>query len=364
MVRIFIIGAGVIAREHAAASHLLHEPVELHVFDPNAEALGTFKSKEPEAIVHDTLDDLLAGAAEPNDIVVVATPPGTHAELALRGFASGRHVLSEKPLGMDLRDARRMLEAARGAGKLLGDCSVRFLGYQAETFIRDQLAAGALGELYHATCRHRVARGRSGIEYQPSSRWFLDRSKSGGGVLMDWSVYDLATLFDLLEPVKVEVRDAWTAQPRTASDPTDSVFDVETHVGAAMHLTLATGKTLSLSYERASCTHGKPGSLLEIEGTEGAMEWEWLPYINNNTAAILGSDENGQPRQERHEFGIEGATNWHHRPLVSFHERVARGSTSDSIVNERALFNFAVVQAIYDVASTGERRSVDIATLA
>ncbi|WP_299723066.1 hypothetical protein [Devosia sp.] len=80
------------------------------------------------------------------------------------------------------------------------------------------MAAGALGELYHVTCRHRTQRGRSGIEYQPEGRWFLDRAKSGGGVLMDWSVYDLATLF---EPTRVEIRDAWTAQPRTGADPAD-----------------------------------------------------------------------------------------------------------------------------------------------
>jgi predicted dehydrogenase len=364
LVRGYLVGAGVIAREHAAASHLLGEAAELHVCDPNPAALAAFTSHEPGAIIHDSVDAMLSEPARADDIVVVATPPQTHADLAIRGFASARHVLCEKPLGMDLEQAQRMLRAARAAGKHLGDCSMRFLGYEAEDFIRATLRTGQLGPLYHVTCRHRTQRGRSGIEYQPESRWFLDRSKSGGGVLVDWSVYDLATLFDLLEPVRVEVRDAWIAQPRTGADPGDVVFDVETHVGASMRLTLADRSTLALSYERASATHGAAaGDLLEIEGRDGAIDWEWLPYLAGSTAALVRLDQAGKPTEEEHRFSSEGTVNWHHRPLLFFHQKV-RGSTSaPAIANERALFNYAVIQAMYGVAATGQAQVVDMAEI-
>lgn len=357
MVRIYLCGAGAIARQHAAATHFLGEPVELHVFDPSKHAVDELVAKEPGAIVHESVDSLLAEPARPGDIVIVATPPASHADLAIRGFASGRHVLCEKPLGMSLSDGRRMLHAARTAGKQLGDCSMRFLGYGASAFIRAQLEANAFGALYHVTCRHRFVRSRSGIEYQPETRWFLDRSKSGGGVVLDWSVYDLATVFDLFSPLEVEIRDAWTAQPRTSADPRDVTFDVETHVGATMRVTTVDGHTFALSYERASCTHGSPSALMEIEGLDGAATWNWLPYVEDNTAAIVRSDAGAAVKTAEHTFSNEGTPNWHHRPLLFFHDHL-KDDPSPLVANETALFNFAVVRGIYEVAETGRALTV------
>src|SRR5262245_29152709 len=50
------------------------------------------------------------------DAVIVATPPHTHAPLALEAIAAGRHVLCEKPFASDVAEARQMLEAAEAAG--------------------------------------------------------------------------------------------------------------------------------------------------------------------------------------------------------------------------------------------------------
>ena len=44
--------------------------------------------------------------------VVIATPNYTHKSLILKAFASGSHVLCEKPLGMNLQETKEILEAA------------------------------------------------------------------------------------------------------------------------------------------------------------------------------------------------------------------------------------------------------------
>lgn len=49
-------------------------------------------------------------------VVTIATPPNTHAELALTAIARGCHVLCEKPFAYDAAEARRMTEAAEAAG--------------------------------------------------------------------------------------------------------------------------------------------------------------------------------------------------------------------------------------------------------
>ncbi len=50
------------------------------------------------------------------DAVTIATPPHTHAELALEAIAAGRHVLCEKPFARDATEGRVVLEAADAAG--------------------------------------------------------------------------------------------------------------------------------------------------------------------------------------------------------------------------------------------------------
>ena len=71
---------------------------------------------------------MLSQPAREGDIVVVATPPDTHADLAVQALHSGRHVLCEKPLALTVAEARTMLEAARARNRRLGCCSARHQG--------------------------------------------------------------------------------------------------------------------------------------------------------------------------------------------------------------------------------------------
>ncbi len=50
------------------------------------------------------------------DIVTVATPPHTHADIVLETIAAGKHVMCEKPFARDLEEAKRMQAAAEEAG--------------------------------------------------------------------------------------------------------------------------------------------------------------------------------------------------------------------------------------------------------
>jgi predicted dehydrogenase len=65
--------------------------------------------------VYDDFDDMLARANA--DVVIIGTPPDSHASYCLKSFAAGAHVLCEKPFVSSLDEADRVMAAAEAAGK-------------------------------------------------------------------------------------------------------------------------------------------------------------------------------------------------------------------------------------------------------
>ena len=81
--------------------------------------------------------------------VVLCTPAATHADLACRCFAAGRHVFVEKPIATTVGDAQRMIAAARTAGKkLMVGHYLRYMPHHAKA--RDLIRAGRLGAVFSA----------------------------------------------------------------------------------------------------------------------------------------------------------------------------------------------------------------------
>ena len=359
--RIYLIGAGVIARHHAAAiAHLPDgERISLAVADPNPEAVATFVEQFGQARVFADAAAMLAEPPRDGDVVIVATPPFTHHDLAIAALRGGRHVLCEKPLAMTQREAREMLATARNAKRLLGCCGNRFLGLATNEETKRIVESGALGDLYHATFVNRRQRGRSGIEYQPATRWFLDSRQSGGGTLMDWSPYDLTTLNHILNPVRVDVLAAWLKTPETALDlPLGTVVDTEQHIGATLRYCRRDGQTINVTFERAACTHGPERVAVEIEGTRGAVTWDWLDWLGAGRV-IVTRDRDGQVVAETATLGLGTPLHPHHRPLVFFHRRV-QGAEPLAVVDEQAVFNFSCLRAIYDCVRSGQPQLVSL----
>lgn len=358
--RIYLIGAGYIAREHAAAIALLPDPatVQLAVADPSPAAREGFLAQFPGTRVVADAEELLAEPAQANDIVIVATPPFVHRDMTIRALESGRNVLCEKPLAMKATEAEEMVAAARSAGRLLADCSSRFLGLPTTEIVRDLVAAGELGPLTQATFVHRVQRFRTGIEYMPESTWFLDSRRSGGGVLMDWGCYDLTTLIDVLRPVRVEVTAAWSVNPETEIDLSPGVvFDTDQQIGASLVFHRSGGERVPIIYERAAATHGQKRQIVEIEGRRGAVRWDWLDWAGDDRVTVT-TDQHGQPFETTHHPGRPAAPA-HQRPLLALAARL-RGEPSDSVVGDQALFSFRCLRAIEDAATSGRPQTVTL----
>jgi predicted dehydrogenase len=352
-IRIFMAGAGAIARHHARSMQKLPESqsIPLFVSEPDARTLEDFTSEFPQARCYADTSQMLAQPAQPDDLVIIATPPFLHYPLAALALESGRHVLCEKPLVMTAPQALKLLEIAQAHHKLLADCSSRFVGVPSTERVKELLSQRALGEVYHVSWVNKWQRSRPGIEYQPASKWFLDKSKSGGGPLLDWASYEFSTLNDLFNPTHIEVKHAWLARPQTEVDPPGVVFDIETHGGASMVYSLPGGERVAVTYERSNGTHGAERQFFEIEGSLGALSWDWMMF-KQQVEVRVSQDQAGKVVSEVFNVESDQKLTLHDRPL---HYMIAaiEGKPNQAILNERAVFNFLCTQALYRVAESG-----------
>lgn len=124
------------------------------------------------------------------DIVDIATPTFTHAEIALAALARGKHVLCEKPLGRNLKECEVLAAAAKKAQTVNMVCH-NYRRIPAIALAKRMLDEGALGRLYHF--RARYAQDRLADPEFPVD-WRLQKETSGSGVHSDINshIVDLA----------------------------------------------------------------------------------------------------------------------------------------------------------------------------
>jgi predicted dehydrogenase len=131
-----------------------------------------------------------AFAADPDiDLVIIATPPNTHAELAIQMMAAGKHVVCEKPLAISKRETDAMIEMAEKQGVHLSCHQNRRwdVDYLA---IRQALREGLIGELYYMETF-------VGGFHHPCGYWH-SHDKISGGLTYDWGAHYLDWIVSLM----------------------------------------------------------------------------------------------------------------------------------------------------------------------
>lgn len=156
------------------------------ILEPQMELAERAQQLAPDAAIVGDFEELLRCGA---DGVVIATPSALHSEQAIAAAESGLAVFCQKPLGTNLRETGRAINAARTANRLLHvDLCYRFLAGVDK--IHQLVQSGELGEIHSADFTFHNA-------YGPDKRWFYDPRLSGGGCLIDLGIHlvDLALWF-------------------------------------------------------------------------------------------------------------------------------------------------------------------------
>ena len=359
--RIYLIGAGKIADAHAGVCAQIAEAIELHAADPEEGAREVFKSKHPKAILHSTSDEMLCTESRPDDIVVVATPPALHHAETLRALRSGRHVLCEKPFAMDMEQAAEMVAEAERLGLKIGCCSRRPFAWPLNEKARAVVQEGSLGRIYLVDWIDRAERGRRGLDgFSKGVWWSLDKSKAGGGLLMDLTPYDVSIWMKVFDPSRITILKAVIERIHVPADIPDGVTnDVESHVSATIEFQLRDGATFIMRFERSDSNHGPEFHQHFIHGLDGGLTWDLMGY-GDRTMRHYTSKANGEPHCTQIEEPVQPIPeSYLLHPLPQFALHVA-GKASSALTGTNALNHFSIIQALYRCAEANEPVTIQL----
>jgi predicted dehydrogenase len=251
-VRVGLLGYGAIGHEHSRAVRAVDGLALAAVCDTAQERLDIAAEAAPGVATTTSAEVLLD--RDDVDLVVISTPPSSHARWALQAIAAGKHVVLEKPFAIRTSEADEVLAAATEAGLLA-------VVYQNRRFDPDHLAVrriiqrGDIGEVFH------VETFVGGYGH-PCNLWHSDEGVSGGA-FYDWGSHLLDQVLDLI-PTQIEYV--------TAAAHKRQWFDVTNADHSRVTIRFTDGV-------EAEFTHSDLAAALKprwyVLGTQGAIVGQW-----------------------------------------------------------------------------------------
>ena len=210
-----------------------------------------------------TIEDLLADPSI--DLVINLTVPKVHAKVSMDILRAGKHVYSEKPLGLDVQEGQAVIALAKEKGLRVGCAPDTFLGAGLQT-CRKVIDDGWIGQPVAATA-FMLAGGPE--SWHPNPAFFYQK---GGGPMLDMGPYYITALVHLLGPIKaVSAMATATRSERlaTCKEQYGEMLPVEvpTHNSGSLLFESGVIGTISISFDIVGHTH-KP---IEIYGTQGSL---------------------------------------------------------------------------------------------
>ena len=178
--KVAIVGCGNISHCHTQ-SYQKNPNVEIVACcDINEKRAQKYASDYHIKSYYDSIDKLLENEKE-LDAVSVCTWNNGHYECAMKAMKAHKHVLVEKPMAMNAKQAQEMEDEAKKQGVVLQVGFVKRFAKTTEVF-QDFQKADTFGDIFLTKAIYTRRLGNPG-------GWFSDKDKSGGGPLIDLGVH-------------------------------------------------------------------------------------------------------------------------------------------------------------------------------
>lgn len=289
-----------------------------------------------------TVEELLA---DPEiELVVNLTIPRAHVEVGLKALEAGKHVYSEKPMGVSTEEAQKLVKLAAEKGLRIGCAPDTFLGAGGQT-ARKSVDEGAIGKPIAGTA---FMCGHGHESWHPNPAFYYD---IGGGPMLDMGPYYITALVNILGPAKrvagittkaFEERIATSAAVAGLHIP----VKVSTHLTGVIEFMNGALVTLIMSFDMWK--HALP--CIELYGTEGSIkvpdpngfggrvavsaakaDWQEVPLAFPQNARMIGVIDMVQAIRSGRKHRVNGDLAYHVLEIMTAFDKSSQSGTHTEI---------------------------------
>lgn len=258
------------------------------------------------------------------DIIYVVLPNSMHAEYVIRAAKAGKHVITEKPMGVSVKECQQMIDACKKAGVKLS------VGYRLhfEPFTQEAMRIGqqkVFGKV-------KLVESSDGFKIGDPTQWRLKKSLAGGGAMMDVGVYAIqaARYSTGEEPISVTAQEFKT-DPVKFKEVDETIFwQMEFPSGAVSN----SATTYASSTERLfiSCESG----WVELRPAYG-----YGPLAGRTSKGELNIPQTNHQALQMEDFA-----------------KCILENKESSVSGEEGLKDMKVVEAIYRAIASGKKEKI------
>ena len=277
-INVGLVGYGLMGRAHSNAFaqaprffDLPYQPVLKAMCARNADRAKAFAANWG----YESVETDWRGLVERDDIdlVDIASPNDTHAEIAIAAARAGKMVLCEKPLGRNAAEARRMVDAVESAG-VANMVWYNYRRVPAVTLIKSLVDEGVIGRVFHYrakflqdwTMSTELPQGGEGL-------WRLDAEVAGSGVTGDLLAHCIDTAMWLNGPIASVTAATETFIKERTHNLSGRVEPVKIDDASAFLCRFDNGALATFEATRYARGH-KALYTLEINGERASAAWD------------------------------------------------------------------------------------------
>ncbi|CAD0005804.1 Gfo/Idh/MocA family protein [Flavobacterium salmonis] len=273
------------------------------------------------------------------DLVYVVTPNGLHKDFTIRAAKAGKHVITEKPMAISVKDCEEMIKTCNENNVQLAigyrlhyeptHLEIKRMG-QEKVFGQVRFIEASLGYKIHDPLDT-----KSTVNFSDRNEWRLNKKLSGGGPLMDLGVYCIQASRYILgeEPIAVTAQFGTVYNKQIFSETEESIsWQMEFPSGAVANCNTSVNYNIDRLYASAD---------------EGSFEL---------SPALSYGPFKGKTSEKELKFPVINQQQTQMDEICKF--ILENKKLPNHITGEEGLKDIKVINAIYKAAETGKKVSL------